>query len=126
MLELLPILDKVSAVAASAEKDEDVESLRQVVKIVSAEWKRFEETAGLATVETAGAKFDPSRHEAVAMAERSDVVPGTVVKEIRPGYTLNGELLRAAQVVVSSAPAAAEDKDEGPEGQDDEGKKEKS
>jgi hypothetical protein len=38
------------------------------------------------------------------MAPATDETPAnTIVAEVNPGYTLNGQLLRAAQVVVAQA-----------------------
>mmetsp|Transcript_8347 Transcript_8347/g.24760 ORF Transcript_8347/g.24760 Transcript_8347/m.24760 type:complete len:142 (-) Transcript_8347:323-748(-) len=50
----------------------------------------------------AGARFDPSLHEAMFTAPLSDgAAPGTVSSVFRPGYTLHGShILRAAQVGV--------------------------
>ena len=45
-------------------------------------------------------------HESVAMIPSGAHPRDTVVEETRRGYTLGGRLLRAAQVVVSSGPAA--------------------
>ena len=48
-----------------------------------------------------GKAFTPDLHEAVVLAERSDVVQGTIIEELRRGYMWRDELLRAAQVRVA-------------------------
>jgi hypothetical protein len=42
---------------------------------------------------------------------RSDVAPGTCVATVRKGYLWRGRVLRFAQVKVSTAPAAATERD---------------
>lgn len=57
-----------------------------------------------------GEPFDPQLHQAMTMVEQADVEPNTVINVFQKGYTLHGRLVRPAMVVVSKAPAAAEDK----------------
>ncbi|KAF2664997.1 GrpE-domain-containing protein [Microthyrium microscopicum] len=45
-------------------------------------------------------KFDPNKHEAVFMAPQPDKTDGVVFHTQQKGYTLNGRVLRAAQVGV--------------------------
>jgi molecular chaperone GrpE (heat shock protein) len=42
-----------------------------------------------------------SRHEAVATVRADEIRTGTVAREVRRGWRLGSELLRAAQVVVA-------------------------
>jgi hypothetical protein len=46
--------------------------------------------------------FDPSKHEAMGQIPSNAVPPNHVAEEIRRGYLLDGELLRAAQVLVNT------------------------
>ena len=57
---------------------------------------------GATPIDSVGEPFDTSFHEALTQ-QPSDTVPeGHVVAEFKRGWLLNGKLLRAAQVVVSS------------------------
>lgn len=56
---------------------------------------------GIVPFESLGNRFDPARHEAIGVMESSDVEPGTVVAEVRPGYCWHDEVLRPARVRVS-------------------------
>ena len=56
--------------------------------------------AGLEPVESEGRPFDPALHEAIATIPPDGRSPGTVAREVRRGYRLDGDLLRPAQVVV--------------------------
>jgi len=58
-------------------------------------------TAGVRGIETEGRAFDPALHRAVSIAHRNDVTPGTIVGEELKGYTLDGRILRYAEVIVA-------------------------
>ena len=49
-----------------------------------------------------GEPFDPSQHEAVAVADEPEAEPGTVVRVVRPGYGDEDNQLRPAAVVVAA------------------------
>ena len=103
--ELLPVLDHLEmAVAhASAEPDKLVEGVRMIV----GQFGRALEARGVDRVDaSAGTPFDPERHEALQRVESAAHPPGSVLDELRAGYTLNGRLLRAARVTVVAPPAA--------------------
>ncbi len=59
------------------------------------------QSAGVRQIESEGQPFDPSRHRAVSTEARSDVPAGTIVAEERRGYTLDGKILRYAEVIVA-------------------------
>ena len=60
---------------------------------------------GAEPFESVGEELDPNRHEAIATLPSDDVEEGKISTEVKKGWMLNGRLLRAAQVVVSSGPA---------------------
>src|SRR5262249_44508763 len=59
------------------------------------------QTAGVREIETAGRLFDPQIHRAVSVAESADLPAGTIVGEELKGYTLDGRILRYAEVIVA-------------------------
>ena len=52
-----------------------------------------------------GQAFDHNVHEAV-QSEPSEMEEGSIVRILRPGYTLKGKLLRPVNVVTAAAPEA--------------------
>lgn len=60
---------------------------------------------GAEPFESVGEELDPNRHEAIATLPSEDVEEGRISTEVKKGWMLNGRLLRAAQVVVSSGSA---------------------
>jgi molecular chaperone GrpE len=62
-----------------------------------------------------GQPFDPQMHEALMQQASADHAPGTVIKEIQPGYRLHERILRPARVIISKAPEVAEDQADAPQ-----------
>ncbi len=61
----------------------------------------------------AGGRFDPAVHACVATEEAPGRAPGEILETLRPGYTLEGKILRPAQVrVAGGADAARQGSDE--------------
>jgi molecular chaperone GrpE len=56
---------------------------------------------GVHSFDAAGRAFTPDLHEAVALAERPDMEPGTIVEVLRQGYLWKDVLFRPAQVQVA-------------------------
>ena len=58
---------------------------------------------GVTPIETAGVRFDPELHEAVAYQPSEGHEDGDVIDELRRGYRFDEKLLRAAMVRVAKA-----------------------
>jgi molecular chaperone GrpE len=83
---------------------EAVSSLRQWREGQSLQAERLRailRAAGAREIETEGRAFDPAWHRAVSIARRDDVAPGEIVGEELKGYTLDGRILRYAEVIVA-------------------------
>jgi molecular chaperone GrpE len=61
---------------------------------------------GIARIEPTGSTFDPALHQAMSEAPADGHDPGSVLRTLSAGWTLNGRLLRPAMVVVAKASAA--------------------
>ncbi len=59
------------------------------------------QTAGVRAIESIGRLFDPMLHRAVSTELRNDVPPGTIIGEELKGYSLEGRILRYAEVIVA-------------------------
>lgn len=59
---------------------------------------------GVKIIDPAEAPFDPELHEAVSMVPSGAVAPNHVLEVVQKGYQLHERVLRAARVVVASAP----------------------
>jgi molecular chaperone GrpE len=87
---------------AEAEEVSAHEALARGVALVYGELRAALERAGLQTYDPTGERFDPAEHEALSTRPGEDgEAPGTIVETIERGYRLDGQVLRAARVVVS-------------------------
>jgi molecular chaperone GrpE len=91
--QLVLVLDRIDAEAPLASvRDELTEILTRCGVL------RLDPTAGL--------PFDPRFHHAVARLEVADPAgDGVVATELRPGYVLDGTVLRPAEVTVGQLPS---------------------
>lgn len=110
---LLPVLDHMTHAEEMMSKDarKDITSYLDGFKLVKSELLRVLDGFGLKAMDVAGKPFDANIHEALSSLPSDTEKPGTVMAELRKGYTLYGRTLRAAQVVVAAEknePASAE------------------
>ena len=106
MTDLLPVLDHLELGLAAARDHDADESFVEGVRMVADQLVGVLQAYGLNPVETDGVEFDPHVHEAIAHLPSDTVPAGRVMESTRKGYRLADRLLRAAQTVVSSGPAA--------------------
>lgn len=98
---LLPVLDNLELALDHRQADPTV--LLKGVQIILEQLHQALHQVGLKRVLAhSGVLFDPAIHEAVSEELTEELLPGTVVQELRPGYTLNGRMLRAARVTVAA------------------------
>jgi molecular chaperone GrpE len=77
------------------------EALARGVALVYGELRAALQRAGVETYDPTGEKFDPEISEVLSVRDGDGVGPGVVVETIEKGYRLDGQVLRAARVVVS-------------------------
>ena len=98
-LEVLDNLDR----ALDAGGDRGADPFVQGVALVRQQFLSTLEGLGVKRVDPLGQPFDPAIHEAVSsMAAPAGTPANVVVGVIRPGYTINDEVLRPAAVAVST------------------------
>ena len=103
--QLLPVVDNLERAAAASG---DAGAVRQGVEMTLRQVHDVLGQAGVAAFPSVGLAFDPERHEAVARGPAPGVPDGQVAEEYRKGYTLRGQVIRAALVRVSRNTPAAE------------------
>ena len=92
------------AVEASASA-KDMKAIQDGIKMTFGEFQRTLKQLGVEAVDARGQKFDPALHEAIQSVPSETVPEGVVIQQWKSGFKLDGKLLRAAVVVVSSGPA---------------------
>jgi molecular chaperone GrpE len=101
--DLIPVLDTLEqGLAAAKAPNADLKTLVSGVEMVGVKLKGALAGHGLAEVSPLGKPFDPNLHEAISQQPSSDIAADSVATVVRTGYTLNGRLVRAASVVVST------------------------
>lgn len=98
-------LDSISAEERAA--SEALNNLCVGVEMTEREMLGAFERNAILRVESEGKPFDHNVHEALSQIPNPDVPEGTVVQEVRSGYTIAGRLLRPAQVLVATGGAKA-------------------
>ena len=105
ILEILPILDNLQrATAAASDRVSEpiasvsvTEGVRATEAMLLTALKRF----GVRKIETVGAAFDPSLHDAILEQDPSSERPGTIIGVMEDGYMIEDRLLRPARVIVA-------------------------
>jgi molecular chaperone GrpE len=96
-------LDVVDSVERAMRMEPDgacAEGLRAVLDQMEAVLVR----EGTQRIGAAGDRFDPQRHEAVAVQPSAEVPDRTILAVERSGFALGDRVIRPAQVVVARAP----------------------
>jgi len=102
--DLLEVADNFDRTIDMLRGDQD-QKVKNLVFGLDMIQKQFVDTMGkhgLTPIEAIGKEFDPNFHEAMAQEYAEGKKPNEVIKEFQKGYTLNGRVIRATKVVVSS------------------------
>ncbi len=94
---LLPILDNFQLAFQNKESKEFIKGM----ELIYSNFYSILEENGLKKIDTKG-KFDPYKHE-VLLTEESKEEPETILEELQPGFTLNGEIIRNAKVKIAKS-----------------------
>ncbi len=100
--QILEVMDNVER-ALVYQETMDKQELQQILRMLQWQMGEVLRAEGLNPVPTVGEIFNPYVHEAVEAVEGSDKPEGTILEELRKGYTLGEETLRPARVKVSVA-----------------------
>jgi len=99
--ELLPAIDNLERALEAGQDPSAHEALVEGVGMVRDELHARLRAAGVESFDPTGEKFDPQLHEALQTRPDEDTESGVVLETVEKGYRLNGQVLRAAKVVVS-------------------------
>ena len=96
--ELLPVRDSLEA--ALANETQTVETLRSGVELTLKQLTTAFEKSSVIALNPLGEKFDPHKHQAIAMID-AEQEANTVVSVLQKGYALYDRILRPALVTVA-------------------------
>ena len=101
IIEFLPIIDNLEMAEKHIAEAKDFKAVRDGVDMIQLQIQKFLKDIGIERIKTVGEKFDPHMHEAIETEESKEKEDGVIVAELKPGYRLNGRLLRPAMVRIA-------------------------
>jgi molecular chaperone GrpE len=111
--QMLPVLDNLNraldfAATGANEKAQDFQQFFQGIVLVNQQVNEVLAGMGVAPIASIGERFDPHRHEAVAVEESDVYPPQTVSAELLRGYRLGDRVIRPSMVKVAAAKTRAD------------------
>lgn len=103
--DLLPVKDALESTIAA--KGASADALLAGVELTLKQLNAAFEKARIVEIDAAGRKFDPHKHQAMAMVDSTEPA-NTVVQVFQKGYLLNDRVLRPAMVAVAKPRDGAE------------------
>ncbi|MEM2926038.1 MAG: nucleotide exchange factor GrpE [Candidatus Bathyarchaeia archaeon] len=107
MKDLLSVLDELEMAVKAGKQGLGKGRNDSILEGVEMTLKRLYETLsreGLAKIEAVGRTFDPQLHEAAEGVFTKDYPEGTIIEEIRVGFTFKGKVIRPSVVKVAMNP----------------------
>jgi len=100
--ELLPVADSLElGLSVDTTDTPEVHKLREGMELTLKQLLSALEKFNVIPIDPQGEKFDPERHQAMAMQPTDEAETNTVIKVYQKGYLINERLLRPAMVVVA-------------------------
>jgi molecular chaperone GrpE len=101
ILPFLEVLDNLQRALDAASKAGTVEHLLEGVQMTAAQFLSKLQSLGVEPIPAVGQQFDPAMEQAVGTIRVDDASgDGIVLAEVQTGYSIDGQLLRPAQVRV--------------------------
>lgn len=108
VLRFADVIDQLGvALGSDTPGDVDADWLAGIT-VIQKNFNNALTTEGFERFDSLGEEFDPRKHEALLSSPSADYEPNTVMRELRPGYLHNKEVVRPAQVEIAIAPPAEE------------------
>lgn len=108
--ELLPIYDHLELALSNAPELEEAKAkaFLEGVQMIATQFHTALEQSGAKVIDALGQPFDPNLHEALQMIPDEQVPANHVAQQFRKGWKLGSQVIRPAQVIVSSGAPQAE------------------
>lgn len=100
--DLLPVVDDLERAMDAMEKTEDIDAVREGVRLIYQKFVRFLDGQDVHAIETEGAAFDTDVHEAVTTIAAGEDKKDKVIDCTKKGYKMGDRVIRFAQVVVGA------------------------
>lgn len=97
LTEFLPVMDNLDRALAAECKDPDY---KKGVEMIHESFVTALQNLGVEVIESDGAQFNPSYHQAVQQVEDDSKEEGTIAATFQKGYKIGEKVLRFAMVAV--------------------------
>jgi len=98
--EMLPLVDDFERATEAMEKTEDIEAVREGIRLIQQKFISFLEKQDVHAIETENMDFNTDEHEAVTTFAAGEDQKGKVIDCTQKGYKLGDKVIRFAKVVV--------------------------
>ena len=98
--EMLPLVDDFERAAEAMEKTDDIDAVREGIKLIQQKFISFLDKEDVHAIETEGVDFNTDDHEAVTTFAAGEEQKGKVIDCTQKGYKLGDKVIRFAKVVV--------------------------
>lgn len=98
--EMLPLIDDFERAAEAMNKTDDIEAVREGIRLIQQKFISFLDKQGVHAIETEGVDFNTDEHEAVTTFAAGEEQKGKVIDCTQRGYKLGDKVIRFAKVVV--------------------------
>ena len=99
-LKVINIIDGFDLALDSITNKTDIDQIIDGLKSIRSKFNYLFENENI--IEISNTKnFDPNFHEAIITTETEDFISGSIMKVIRKGYTMNGDVIRPSQVEIA-------------------------
>lgn len=107
VMRLMPSLQSLEQVLSLAPNDDKYKDWLLGLKATIMQLEKTMEELGVTKIKTIGQPFDANLHEAV---EETEAEMDGIIREVQPGFLLNGKLITPAKVVVGKKVNKGEEK----------------
>ena len=98
--EMLPLVDDFERAAEAMEKTDDIDAVREGIKLIQQKFISFLDKEDVHAIETEGVDFNTDEHEAVTTFAAGEEQKGKVIDCTQKGSKLGDKVIRFAKVVV--------------------------
>ncbi|MCX8191221.1 MAG: nucleotide exchange factor GrpE [Nitrososphaerales archaeon] len=101
---LLSVVDELELAIKAVKESGNKETILKGLEMVLKNLYSLLEGQGLVKIEALGSKFDPNKHESAEVVMSGNYEEGTIIEEIRKGFTFKGKVIRPSLVKVAVKP----------------------
>jgi molecular chaperone GrpE (heat shock protein) len=111
-LKVLSVIDELDLALDSVAKNASPDLILEGLNSIREKFTTIFESENIQEIKEVE-NFDPVYHEAVLTTETDKYEPGSIIKILRKGYTMNNDVIRPAQVEIANQKNEVKEKNNG-------------